>query len=307
MATRGRENTLVGAFVLGTFVLLFWGSLQIGAFSSFFAPEGRVFLARFDNVAGLDVETDVLMAGVAIGKVTRIELVGHQARVTLRITDPALRIPVDSVVTIRSHGLLGERVLEIVPGQSTRGLDPGGVFTRTRAAADVDVLIDRISGVAGDIQQVSATLRNVLGGPEGEEALQEVLANTRAMSSHLRSIVENNEEGIERIVMNLDAFSSDLAELSDEHKEDVRVLLGGLRDASAKVNHALDNLVEVSDRIERGEGTLGMLMSDDGLYQEVDAAIADVRAALREVRRAAEETQEQIPATVLTTLFGSLF
>ena len=43
------------------------------------------------------------------------------------------------------------------------------------------------------------------------------------------------------------------------------------------------------------------------LYEELDQALTDARAALREVRRAAEETQEQIPATVLTTIFGTLF
>jgi phospholipid/cholesterol/gamma-HCH transport system substrate-binding protein len=84
-------------------------------------------------------------------------------------------------------------------------------------------------------------------------------------------------------------------------------VLEGLRTASGKLNTALDNLVAVSAQVERGEGSLGKLVTDDALYDQVDGALTDARAALREVRRAAEETQEQIPATILTTIFGSLF
>lgn len=304
---RTQLDMVVGLFVLAAFALLMWGSMQIGALPGLFGEEGRRLLARFENVSGLDRETDVLIAGVPVGKVAEIELAGHEARVTLRIEDPELQIPVDSVVAIRSRGLLGERVLEILPGESDQMLVSGGAFTRTQAAADVDLLIERVTEVAGDIKQVSATFRNVLGGSDGEEALQEVLANIRAVSGDLRRVVETNETGIERIVTNLDAFSGDMAGLSEGNREGIEELLEGLRTASGKLNTALDNLVEVSAQVERGEGSLGKLVNDDALYDQVDGALTDARAALREVRRAAEETQEQIPATILTTIFGSLF
>ncbi|MCZ6571104.1 MAG: MlaD family protein [Deltaproteobacteria bacterium] len=304
---RSRLDLLVGLFVLSALALLMWSTMQVGALPGLFAKEGRMFLARFDNVGGLDLETDVLVAGVPVGKVAKIELEGHDARVTLRIEDPQLRIPIDSVVAIRSRGMLGERVLEILPGDSEQRLVPGGAFTRTQAAADMDLLIERATQVAGDIQEVSATFRNVLGGPDGEEALQEVLSNIRSVSWDLRRVVETNEAGIERIVKNLDAFSSDVAGLTRNNREGIDELVQGLRTASRKLNRALDSLANLSGKVERGEGTVGKLLTDDALYQELDATLTDARATLREVRRAAEEAQEQIPATILTTIFGSLF
>ena len=304
---RSQLDLLVGLFVLSALALLMWSTMQIGALPGVFAKDGRMFLARFDNVGGLDLETDVLVAGVPVGKVAKIELVGHDARVSLRIEDPQLRIPIDSVLAIRSRGLLGERVIEILPGDSEQRLVSGGAFTRTRAAADIDLLIDRVTQLAGDIQEVSATFRNVLGGPDGEEALQEVLSNVRAVSGDLRRVVETNEAGIERIVKNLDSFSSDVAGLTQNNREGIDELVQGLRMASRKLNVALDSLANISGKVERGEGTMGKLLADDALYNEVDAALSEARAALREVRRAAEEAQEQIPATILTTIFGSLF
>ncbi|MCH6563228.1 MAG: MCE family protein [Myxococcales bacterium] len=304
---RSHLDLFVGLFVLSALALLMWSTMRIGALPGLFAKEGRMFLARFDNVGGLDLETDVLVAGVPVGKVAKIELVGHDARVTLRIEDPQLQIPIDSVVAIRSRGLLGERVLEILLGDSEQRLVSGGAFTRTQAAADIDLLIERATQVAGDIQEISATFRNVLGGPDGEEALQEVLSNIRSVSWDLRRVVETNEAGVERIVKNLDAFSSDVAGLTRNNREGIDELVQGLRTASRKLNRALDSLANLSGKVERGEGTVGKLLTDDAIYQELDATLTDARATLREVRRAAEEAQEQIPATILTTIFGSLF
>ena len=307
VVNRNSAEIAVGSFVLGTFFLLMWGTMQIGAFPGLTGPDGRYLSARFDNVAGLDLEADVLIAGVRVGKVDGIELEGHQARVTLRIESDEVMLPVDSVVAIRSRGLLGERVLEIVLGKSAQSLADGGHFTRTQAAADVDLLVDRLTDIAGDIKEVSSTFRNVLGDAEGEEALQEIVTNIRAVSTEMRRVVEQNERGIERIVTNLDSFASDLASLTGENRDRISETIQSMHTASGTLNDALESLASLSARVERGEGTVGKLLVDEGLYEEVDAVIADVRAALREIRRAAEETQEQIPATILTTIFGSLF
>ncbi len=302
---QNQAETAVGVFVLVTFAVLMWGSMQIGAFPGLFGPGGYRLTARFESVAGLDPETDVLVAGVAVGKVDRIELDGHQARVTLRIEDSELEIPVDSKLAIRSRGLLGEHVLEILPGESSMMLTADGHFTRTQTAANVDLLIDRLTSIAGDVKGVTKSFRNVLGDADGEEALHEIVSNVRVASASLRGMLQDNEKSIERIVMNLDAFSSDIA--SPENRKRLGEMFVSMHEASQKLNQALDNLAEVSARVERGEGTLGQLVSNEDLYEEVDAAIAEVRATLSEVRRAAEETQEQIPATILTTVIGALF
>ncbi len=304
---RERPEVAVGGFLLVTMLLLFWGTLQIGGFPSLFGTSGKTFIANFENAAGLELEADVMIAGVPVGKVDAVGLAGLNARVTLRVDDPALAIPEDSVVAIRSRGLLGERVIEIVPGRSENQLPDGGVFTRSQAVASVDVLIDRINDLAGDFKSVSATFRNVFGTAEGEEALHEMLANMRTVTTDLKTVVEANAEGVGRIVRNLDSFSTDLAGLTEGDPSIIEQTLTNLHQTSAKLDRTLSGIVRLSEKVERGEGTLGKLLTDEELYNEVEAAVADVRGALREVRRAAEETQEQIPATILTTVFGSLF
>ncbi|UCE84618.1 MAG: hypothetical protein JSU66_09600, partial [Deltaproteobacteria bacterium] len=91
------------------------------------------------------------------------------------------------------------------------------------------------------------------------------------------------------------------------NRERIAQVLTNFEAASRRLADSLGSLANVTEKIERGEGTVGRLTSDEALYEELDEALSDARAALREVRRAAEETQEQIPATVLTTIFGTLF
>jgi phospholipid/cholesterol/gamma-HCH transport system substrate-binding protein len=161
--------------------------------------------------------------------------------------------------------------------------------------------------VADDLHGVSTTFRNVLGGAEGEEAVREVLANSRALTGMLRRMVEDNDERIEGIARNLESFSSDMAALSAENRDSLGATVEQFRSASERLGFAIDHLAEVSGRLQRGEGTIGKLLNDDELYENLDGLVTEARAAVIEVRRAAEETQEQIPATILTTLMGSLF
>jgi phospholipid/cholesterol/gamma-HCH transport system substrate-binding protein len=300
-------DVAVGLFVLAAFGILMWGSVQIGALRDWVDTDGRKVVVRFQNVAGLDEEAPVMVAGVPIGRVEHLQLEDRVARVVLRIEDPSVRIPSDSIAAIRSRGLLGEKVVEIIPGRSTVLVEGGGVLTRAEEAADIDQLVNRLVGISNDIQEVSTTFRNVLGTAEGEESLREIVGNVRELTGDLRSVVAENEARIDRLVANLESFSNDLALLTSENRDSILELVTNFRDASRRLGEAVDSLQQVAAKVEGGEGTLGKLLTDDKLYTEMDASLGEARAALREVRRAAEEAQEQIPATVLTTLIGSLF
>ncbi len=304
---RAKTDVAVGLFALGAFAILFWGTLRIGALRAFADADARTHEARFHDASGLSPESDVLIAGVRVGKVSTIELDGSSARVRLRITDAGARVPSDSTAAIRARGMLGERVLEIVPGDAADELPFGAAFAHSEESADLGKLVAKLDGVASDVQQVARAFKNTMGTSEGEEALREIVGNVRAMSGRLRVVVDANADRIDRIAANFDGFSGDLADLTSSQRDAVVELVGNLRVASAKLRESLDRMALVAARVEAGEGTLGKLVSDDSVYTEMDGALGEARSALREVRRAAEETQEQIPAAILFSIFGALF
>jgi phospholipid/cholesterol/gamma-HCH transport system substrate-binding protein len=302
---RERSELAVGLMVVAALALFLYGSLRVGG-CAWVEPPGKRLSARFDDAAGVEPRTAVRIAGVRVGEVERVELEEGRALLVLRLDEDA-PVPIDSGVAIRSRGLLGERVVEILPGSASLQASDGDTLTRTLEAPDVDRLLDALASVSEDIREVTRSLRVALGGPRGEETMVGLVEDVRAAAREMREIVEENDARFGRILLNLDSFSSDLARLTEDNGQTVSELLASFTATSEQMGEAVESLAAISERVEQGEGTLGKLVNDEGLYDEAQASLEDLRVALREVRRAAEEAQEQLPVTILGSVVGTLF
>lgn len=110
--------------------------------------------ALFPNAAGIEVGTDVKVAGLSIGRVTHVALdpEGYQAEVRMAI-DNGARIPNDSSAAITSEGLLGGSYIALLPGGSPDPLQEDDVILDTQGAVDMLGLVGSLindSGGAGD-------------------------------------------------------------------------------------------------------------------------------------------------------------
>ncbi len=310
---RDRSELAVGATVLAALAILLFSTFRIGG-CGFLTPAGTHLVARFDDAGGVEARTHVLVAGVKVGEVASVELEGGRARLALRVDDPTLDVPADSTVRIRSRGLLGERVVEIVQGQDARLLRDGDTLTRSVEAANLDAMLDDMAQMASDFGSITGSLREVLGDARGEETIGDIVEDVRFVAAGLRGFVEENGDELTRVLGNFDevgrnlaSFSEDFARLANDNEQTVGQLLGNFADASERLSSAVDDLATVSERVEQGEGTLGKLVSDEELYTKLDQSVTDLQRTLGEVRRAAEDAQEQLPVTVLGSLVGSLF
>lgn len=98
--------------------------------------------ALFPNVSGINVGTDVRVAGMSVGQVTAISLNpdDYQADVRMAI-DPGANIPNDSSAAISSEGLLGGSYIALLPGGSLEPMQEGDVIFDTQGALDMTSLI----------------------------------------------------------------------------------------------------------------------------------------------------------------------
>lgn len=98
--------------------------------------------ARFPNVSGVNVGTDVKLSGMKVGSVTAqtLDPATYQAVLTLAI-DPAVKLPMDSSAAITSDGLLGGAHIALVPGAEAEFLKAGDEITDTQGATDLMGLI----------------------------------------------------------------------------------------------------------------------------------------------------------------------
>jgi phospholipid/cholesterol/gamma-HCH transport system substrate-binding protein len=198
------------------------------------------------------------MAGVPIGKVEGIELVGNRARLVLRI-HKEIRIPIDSVGSIQTQGLLGEKYVEILPGKDAqRNLPSGGQVANTLSPVNLDEMVRKLSAIGDDVKKFTEALSGTFGTEEGKEALGDILRDVRATTESLRTVVQGNEQRFERILANIDRLSADLSDISAGSKQDVRATIANLRAFSETLKTETPELArKLEEMSERVSGVVG--------------------------------------------------
>jgi phospholipid/cholesterol/gamma-HCH transport system substrate-binding protein len=138
---RTRINVAVGVFVLLGLLALGYLSVKLGNVS-FLGGGGYLVVAEFPSVGGLKPGSSVEIAGVEIGRVESIGLKDYQALVTLRI-ESGVTLQEDSIASIKTKGLIGEKYLRISPGGSEKIIPPGGRIREVEAPIDFEELLSK--------------------------------------------------------------------------------------------------------------------------------------------------------------------
>lgn len=131
---------------LATGIFLILGLLALGYLSIHLARMevvgrgGYTVYARFSSVEGLKSGAKVEMAGVEVGRVKSIDLQDYRARVALSIAN-GIKLPEDTIISIRTMGLLGEKYVRLSPGGSEKYMEPGGELFETEAPINLEELI----------------------------------------------------------------------------------------------------------------------------------------------------------------------
>lgn len=139
------QDTLVGLFVAAGIVALFFLSLQVSNIRSFMPADTYVITARFANSGGLKVKSPVSVAGVRIGRVSRIHIDKDtfESVVEMSIDSKFDTLPDDTSATIYTAGLLGEQYVNLDPGGSIDYLKDGGRIEITQSAIVLEEVIGR--------------------------------------------------------------------------------------------------------------------------------------------------------------------
>ena len=142
---QSRLELIVGAFVLFGLTAVAYVALRIGA-GALVGGDTYELQARFTNSGGLNPGSNVIIAGVTIGRIKAIELnpKDFSAVVTFNVRK-AVKLPVDSIASIKTTGLIGDKFLSLAPGGDSEFLAPGSLITDTESTVDLESLISRFA------------------------------------------------------------------------------------------------------------------------------------------------------------------
>ena len=255
----------------------------------------KQYFTVLKDAAGIIPKTHVKTNGVTIGKVKAVELDVNTTRIIVEI-DSNIKLPMGSTMEVRTRGLLGDVYLEIVrPEDTGQYIAEGGLIPKSEDQMDMQGVMSLLGSIGKDVKKITGTLANVIGTKQGEDSLHNILdnietltADLRKTGSSIRGAIGDNPEAVRDIVMNLDKSLANLKKftgnlndvLDDSNKERLNRIIAQFDDSMTEVKGATKNIRLISEKIEKGEGTIGKLVNDDSTIQEIEGAVKDLREVL---------------------------
>jgi phospholipid/cholesterol/gamma-HCH transport system substrate-binding protein len=270
------------------------------------------FHARVDHTQGLKIGGPVRMNGVDIGNIHDIAIAGDSAQVDIKFavkSDVARHIREDAAINIKALGLLGDKFLEIVPGSPGRPpLSPGSVITgrsgpdvtdlTTGAAMTIDRVnktLERIQEALTAVTQGQGTTGKLINDPEIFDRSKEVLEKLDRASEKGLSLLDKIERGqgtVGKLIADGELYTranqalrdlNDLAKKLNNERGTLNKLTGP--DLYTKLDQLTARSEQILDRVERGEGTVGKLVTSDELYARTDKLLTEVEQFVTEVKK----------------------
>jgi ABC-type transporter Mla subunit MlaD len=268
MATAPKQALKVGIFVVSVAAIMVAALIVIGGLR-FLRPVDTYYVVTDQGVSGIDLNSSVLLRGVAIGKVDAIELDRtNYAQVTVVLAiDPSMKIPAGSRAYFERVGLTGERVIDISGGTLADGaLAPGSTLPLGRS--ELDVLQARAESLGDDLSALIADLRSTVDQVHELAAAIEPERVTRIVEAV-------DPERVESIVVHTEHASKTLAATSQQLERTVVEARADLDEITPRVDEVTDKAATVLEH------------ADTILH----ANAADVRVTLQNLRSASQDAK----------------
>lgn len=275
-------ETKVGLFTIIAGIALLYMSFKTAGVSFFGDEERMRFYINFTSIAGVEEMSKVSLSGVEIGQVELIELEDDHAKVTIKLTRDAI-IRKDSTATIKTAGLLGESYIALIQGSKTAAwLKDGETLEKSVSAPDIGDLMGSIKEIITENREaLNKLLTNLLSISNEFVKTAPVLSENleRAVVS-LREVIEENRGNLGEAIENTKKLMAEFRDMLKENRANIKSTFGNIAGASAKMDDLMVSLgnmsksiEKVAGKIERGEGTIGKLVTEDEIYVNLNKTL----------------------------------
>lgn len=283
------KEVIIGMCVISAIVILIVG-IEFLKGVNVFKP-ANFYIARYDNVAGLETAAPVTIDGFKVGQVREINFdYEHPGKIEVLLAlNKNLHVPEDSKAIIGST-LLSGSYIEIQMGKSSNMLEIGGeIPTGTSpdlmASLSNDVM-PAISSIMPKVDSLLLSLNRLASDPAliaSIRSLEVITNNVQSASESLDIVMKRNVPGVlnqvDNIAVNLDTITRDLSVLSAQLKN------LPITNTMANVNGMTENLLDFSKKLNDPHSSLGLLMNDPELYNRITRLTSDIDSLVLDIQR----------------------
>ena len=249
--------------------------------------------ALYDEVEGLVVGANVTIRGLNVGKVKIIDFNDDFAKikVTFSIRDD-LNFSNKSVAQLYEAGLIGGKAIAIIPKYDTSNIIKNGdiLFSEIKPGLtelvnqQIAPLQDKIEGLLTSADSLFAGISNVMNYETQNnlkmtlEGLASTIENVNILSSNINDILNANEKELKSTINNLSKVSGNLNKITDSLKQ--MPLSSSVKNFEETSLH----LKEIIERLNSGEGSAGMILNDNKLYDNLVNSSEALEALLSDLK-----------------------
>jgi phospholipid/cholesterol/gamma-HCH transport system substrate-binding protein len=284
---RANVEIKVGLTVVVAMIILIAGLLWIKGYR--FGHRFYTVQILFSDIGTLERGDPVLVTGVNRGKVTGVELYHGKVLVTINLGNDVI-LKKDAEFSVKNIGLMGERFVDVRPGRADSLLD---LFTPV--AGYYDTGIPEVMGLLGrmvdETRSLVQAVRATIASDGTLSGFAETIENTRQLTGELKETVAENRRAISQAAHDVSGAARAMRDFVDSNEEQITQAVGRFDTASVALTRfttRLDTLATsmhaLMDRLENGEGTLGLMLTDDDLYNELKTAAQDLDVLISDIR-----------------------
>lgn len=262
----------VGLLVLVVAALIAVMSMRVSEDPTVAGAKKYWFLSP--NASGLVKKSSVKMAGIPVGVIKDISLSEGIARI-----DFVMRSDVDirqsARVEIKANGILGDKYVEVYPGSpEDPPLGDREQILNVNDKASMDGLVSQISEIGTSLKMVAVTLKeSVQDKGSDKHILGRIVQNIERLTGDLANITEENRDRVTDILREVNSITKTLDTTLNQGDS-------GFKQSWARLDKVLQNVEEVTEKIKKGEGTLGKLINDDKTVEEINTAVEGINNML---------------------------
>jgi phospholipid/cholesterol/gamma-HCH transport system substrate-binding protein len=256
------------------------------------------YFGKYEKIEGLFKSNPVLINGYKVGSVTSIKMNRATLELTVGITvGDDIKVPKNSIMKIVNNDLIGSKAVELIFGDDSTEFAKTGDFLKAEqdqgiaqavsgvlepltksvssvlgnidtaiAGADLETTLKDASLALKSFKETADKLNNLLNGKDAEIAA--ILGNVKETTVGLKGLTPK----IDGILNEIDATSKELSAIE----------FGAL---AAQVKNLATELEKTTTAVNSKDGTLGMLVNDKELYNNLDITVAKLKALLEDIEK----------------------
>ena len=272
----------IGLVVLSAIIIGYMG-FRIMKDEPIFSQVNLLY-TKFESVEGLIRGSNVYLNGFKIGTVREMQYIPEEdsALITLNITED-IRLPKGSMAQLAAPDFLGSSTIRIIKSDSQETMEWGSSLKGIQKEGLLNVFTDRGTAISDSVAVTITLLNEKLRAldflnQQSSDDIGSTLSNVKQTSDHVLGVIKNSSDELEGMIQSAKQTLDNIGDVSDSSRVSIEQSIQNLEVLSAEMNILTKELTltskslqSVLQKMDSGEGSLGLLLNDPSFYQNADS------------------------------------